>query len=246
MLHVIARSRIVNRCSRLFKQFPPVTAARLALSRAVVAFADFGAVLTYGQAGDDRVIETLLGDISPGYYVDIGANHPFQKSNTLRLYERGWCGLVVDANPDLVRLFRRARPRDTAACAVVSDREGDVTFEICRDPALSKVRSGAGGDGLASGGVVTSISAKAQTLATLFEQYEVPSDFDLLSIDVEGHDLQVLKSFEINRYRPRLIVIEIAENNCKAALSNPVTLYLSSFDYVLVGFAARNAYFLAS
>jgi hypothetical protein len=65
-----------------------------------------------------------------GFCVEFGCHHPFRGSNTLSLYSRGWYGVVVDGNPDLIALFRRLRPRDTAICAVVSNKELPVTFTL--------------------------------------------------------------------------------------------------------------------
>src|SRR5687767_7993770 len=66
---------------------------------------------SYAQTGEDRIIATLLGDV-PGFYVDVGCNHPVKYSNTFELYKRGWRGINVDANEQMVELCRRLRPRD--------------------------------------------------------------------------------------------------------------------------------------
>jgi hypothetical protein len=48
-----------------------------------------------------------------------------------------------------------------------------------------------------------------RTLAAILDEAAVPAEFDILSIDVEGHDEQVLRSAEIGRYRPRIILTEL-------------------------------------
>src|SRR5437763_16778861 len=58
---------------------------------------------TYAQFGEDLIflnIFALLGINTPSY-IDVGAHHPVNISNTALLYERGCRGIKIDANPDL-------------------------------------------------------------------------------------------------------------------------------------------------
>jgi hypothetical protein len=48
-----------------------------------------------------------------------------------------------------------------------------------------------------------------RTLASILDEAGVPAEFDILSIDVEGHDEQVLRSAEIGSYRPHIILTEL-------------------------------------
>jgi FkbM family methyltransferase len=108
--------------------------------------------------------------------------------NTLSLYSRGWRGVVVDGNPELIALFKRVRPRDTAISAIVSDQEGPVEFSIAKTPELSTISSEFARNWIGEAGVKERLTVNAVRLQTIMEEAKVPSDFDLLSIDVEGHD----------------------------------------------------------
>src|SRR5690606_25899106 len=48
----------------------------------------------------------------PGFYIDVGAHHPFRFSNTKLLYDMGWNGINIDANPGVAPLFKSHRSRD--------------------------------------------------------------------------------------------------------------------------------------
>jgi len=66
---------------------------------------------------------------------------------------------------------------------------------------------------------------------------------DLLSIDVEGHDLNALMSVNLNKYRPRIIVIEIHEFKLAENSADPIVKYLKDNDYALECFSTINGYF---
>ena len=85
---------------------------------------------TYSQHGEDLVILDIFDQLgmTPGRYLDIGAHHPFNISNTARLYEKLWHGVNVDANPNLIKEFETFRPRDINLCVAVDDVPGVKTF----------------------------------------------------------------------------------------------------------------------
>src|SRR5947209_16442824 len=78
--------------------------------------------LSHSQFGEDMVLRHLLRAVSRGTFVDVGAYHPVNYSNTYRFYCHGWSGLNIDATADALDLFCVLRPRDINVCAAVSDR----------------------------------------------------------------------------------------------------------------------------
>ena len=71
------------------------------------------ATKSYSQEGEDLLLRRIFEHQKIGFYVDVGAHHPFRFSNTYLLYKRGWRGINIDAMPGSMRLFRKFRPRDT-------------------------------------------------------------------------------------------------------------------------------------
>ena len=59
--------------------------------------------ISFSQYGEDILLRDLfrteLMELDSGFYVDVGAFHPFRFSNTAFLYIMGWNGLNIDANP---------------------------------------------------------------------------------------------------------------------------------------------------
>src|SRR5689334_15261611 len=67
---------------------------------------------SYSQEGEDMILARVFENQKSGFYVDVGAHHPWRFSNTYMFYRRGWRGLNIDAMPDSMSRFRKARPRD--------------------------------------------------------------------------------------------------------------------------------------
>src|SRR5271166_7015278 len=82
--------------------------------------------LAYSQDGEDMILRRLLAGQKSGFYVDVGAHHPYRFSNTCYFYRQGWRGINVDTNPDAIEAFRRDRPSDINVCVGVSDTAGEL------------------------------------------------------------------------------------------------------------------------
>lgn len=80
---------------------------------------------TYAQSAEDIILENIfkneLDFHQAGFFVDVGAYHPTEYSNTMLLYEQGWCGINIDAHPGFEKEFEKLRPRDINAI-VLSQR----------------------------------------------------------------------------------------------------------------------------
>lgn len=164
--------------------------------------------ISFAQNGEDVVLQRAFPLDRPGFYVDIGANHPVDDSVTKAFYDRGWSGINVEPG----RIFhdlKRDRPRDINIEAAVSSSSGEITFYEF-DHALSGLST-------TSADLVERISrnhrppqirkVKTLTLKEIFESNQVRT-IDFLKVDVEGHEGQVLKSNDWDRWRPRVLVIE--------------------------------------
>jgi hypothetical protein len=96
---------------------------------------DHDFTISFSQGGEDLALIQLI-DKPEGRYLDIGAHHPDRFSNTRLLYDKGWSGVNVEANPSLISEFIKKRPRDITLWACVgSDKE--FKFTIFNEPAIS-------------------------------------------------------------------------------------------------------------
>ena len=161
---------------------------------------------TYAQYGEDIIAETLLPE-ARGFYVEIGAFHPVQISNTYLFYRKGWQGIAVDPHPRVAKLFRHRRPRDIMVQCAVGE-EGPAVFDIL-DAGESNHLRGSGVDSVSAKKPVRSIQVQCRRLSSLLtEHLPAGQNIDFLTVDAEGHDLSVVRSNDWQKFRPRLVAVE--------------------------------------
>jgi FkbM family methyltransferase len=148
---------------------------------------------------------------TPGFYVDVGAFDPINASNTYMLHLRGWSGVNIDANPAAIEKFRVARPYDQNVHAAVADQEMEVDFTVYDTAGLSTAdpasKAAYEREGRATGARTTKL--RTRTLRDILAA-TVPhgQPIDLMSVDVEGFDLRVLRSNDWERYAPYFLLVE--------------------------------------
>jgi FkbM family methyltransferase len=228
-----------------FKRLPFLIAVKILFSHYTTRLFNRNANVCYSQTGEDLIINHFLGKINNGFYIDVGCNDPVYISNTFYFYLKGWKGICIDANESLINKFAKIRPKDIAVYAAVSDKRSEVTlfefeqnhYNTIEASVFEKVK-----DGLI---VKNKKTVTTQTLDEILKG-NLPKErqIDLLFIDVEGHDFAVLKSIDLAKYSPRMIVIEIHNLNLYNIKDDIIVSYLKNYNYDLVGYVTMNAYFL--
>lgn len=229
------------RLAARFSNNPFRRAASLSICDAVRRICDPHRVTSYGDAGADILLNVLGGHHPSKYYVDVGCSHPISGSNTYLLYQKGWVGLCIDANPDLIDIFKSVRPRDDAVCACIG-LGGEAEFAICAAADYSHVVGQ--GVGRAGSLVQSTKIVTLQPLGEIFAKHNVPRSFGILSVDVEGSTFDALRSFDIEQYRPSVILIEIGNFLYAAAAEHPVVQYLQAHSYSMNSFSGWNGFFV--
>ena len=74
--------------------------------------------LSYSQNLEDYHLSLAFAGQTAGTYIDVGAGHPIADNVSFWFYERGWQGIVVEPQPELLALYQRLRPRDLAICGL--------------------------------------------------------------------------------------------------------------------------------
>lgn len=164
---------------------------------------------SYSQYGEDLVISRILNkkDIN---YVDVGANHPRKFNNTYHFYLYGGSGINIEPNPQLLSQYHKLRPLDTNLNLGISTKSGSLKFYQMYPDVNSTFSYDQCQEYLKRQSVlIDTPSIKVISLASVLDKhFQSNTSFDLLSIDTEGHDLEVLKSNNWNKYRPSVICVE--------------------------------------
>ena len=195
---------------------------------------------SYSQEGEDRVLASLLFKIrggkeaTDGYYVDVGAHHPYRYSNTCFFYQRGWQGINIDAMPGSMAAFRKERPRDINVESGIGRQAGTSKFFVFNVPALNTFDEDLAKARTNDAWHVThTVDVPIAPLSEVLKQH-LPKGraIDFLTIDVEGFDLDVLQSNDWERYRPSIVLVETFGRSVDDLALDPVTGYMRSLGYV--------------
>jgi FkbM family methyltransferase len=203
-----------------------------------------GLTLSYSQSGEDLVLKQIFGkNKRSGFYVDIGCNNPIQKSNTFKLYLKGWRGICADGNAGLMRKFRKIRKRDICLHAIISDRAQEMIFyQDSKDHEYSSVDPDQGSRLKAEGKDLVEVRMTSTTLDEVFDRHLGDQTIDLLCVDVEHHDLEVLKGNNFGKYRPRIICIEF-DGRLGELQSSELHGFLTGVNYEVLAFCNPNVYY---
>jgi FkbM family methyltransferase len=228
-----------------FKLLPFIDATRLSILTFVRRYIfKFGKII-FSQTGEEIIIQWILKDVKKGVYVDVGCHHPYKISNTFKLYLEGWRGIAIDANEDVIRKFKKARPEDISLLKAVCDVEQEVTFYKFKESEVNTIDEKTLKEWKKEWNLESEVRMTTETLTKILDE-NLPSNkkIDLLTIDVEGNDFNVLKSLNFDKYRPKLIVVELHKFDLSTIKENEVYQFLATKNYDLVSFATMNGYFL--
>ncbi|MFT4850375.1 MAG: hypothetical protein ACI83B_002932 [Sediminicola sp.] len=202
--------------------------------------------LSFAQEGEDMILSRLFEDVKNGYYIDVGAHHPIRFSNTYKFYLKGWCGINIDAMPNSMREFQKIRPRDLNLEIPVSDNEEILEFYIFNEKTLNTFSKDQVEISKTYGNydVTEIVELKPVTLGTILSKYLPESTIiDFMSVDVEGYDLNVLKSNDWALYRPKVVLVEILRSSFSNLSENLVYQFLQMQGYEMIAKSFNTIFF---
>lgn len=201
---------------------------------------------SFSQDGEDMLLKAFYEGRKryKGFYIDIGAHHPYRFSNTAFFYKKGWKGINIEPTPSLIKAFKRIRKRDINLNIGISDSNSSLTFFQFNEPALNsfdkELSLSRENDKYK---IISKKEIQVFTLRKVLSDY-LPENqhIDFMNIDVEGLDLKVLESNDWSKFIPDYIFVE-GNLNMENLFEDEIVHFLRQKNYTMVGRTKRTFLF---
>ena len=187
----------------------------------------------YSIFNEELIIRDFFQDRRGGFYLDVGCAGPVKESNTYYVEKHlGWTGIGVDALEEFAPEWAKMRPNSRFLRHLVSNRSGGTEkfYKSYGRGISSTNQDWARGKAFGEDFPTEEIQAKTISLDDLLDREGV-TKIDLLSMDIEGHESKALAGFDIERFKPELVVIE---KQLGAAKHRSVAEYFARHGYVRI------------
>lgn len=169
--------------------------------------------------GLPQIYEDTFGYKTCGTFVEVGAMDGQTHSNTCGLADLGWRGIYIEPTSHYADLCKKRHSKNLAVTTVqnaISNRSGTLRLHLAHSLTTADALTEAAYKQISwSAGCLRNQyeTVECLTLDSLLTTHKIPVGFDVLSIDVEGHELEVLEGFSLSKWMPKLIIIEIQDTH---------------------------------
>lgn len=162
------------------------------------------------QYYEDYVLGYVFRNSKQGFFVDVGVNEPEIHNATDIFYKKGWKGINIEPNPIFYNKLLELRPTNVNIKKAASNTTGTAFFYDVKDASgLSSLDP----ETYKKFGPekVSTIEVEIDTLTNIFNQNNLGiNEIDFVKIDVENKEKEVLEGLDLNKYRPKVLVVESA------------------------------------
>lgn len=156
-------------------------------------------------------MDMVFGDQKEGFFVEVGCIDGRCFSNTLTFEERGWKGMCVEAHAGYIELLKKNRPNSIICHCAAGETDEDAIFYANARGSLSTLDKTSEArwqrDYAPYFSGFEEQQVKKVRLSTLLDAYQI-SEIDVLSLDIEGYEVEAMKGLDLSRHRPKVMVIE--------------------------------------
>ncbi len=204
--------------------------------------------VSFAQNREDVVLHRALAAVRDGRYIDVGANDPTLDSVTKAFYDAGWRGVTVEPVHAYAEAHRAERPGDLVFEVAVTDGEpGEVVLHEFADTGLSTLVDEFSARHSADGREVREVPVRTRTLDDLLDEAGwTDQDIHFMIIDVEGAEESVLRSIDLRRRRPWIIVAEATEPQSSTPTHDRWEPLLTAADYRFAQFDGLSRFYVAA
>ena len=193
----------------------------------------------YSETGED-IIASQLFDKKVGKFLDVGSGQPVIGNNTFLLYRQGWSGICVDPQLHLSKAYKFIGPRDIYINKPVSGSKQVNFYDFC-NPLLSTIDDKVAKFHINNGMKYSKRVLSSISIHDLLDPEISSSSNFLLSIDIEGSELEIIKEINFVKQRPRVILIESWEAPWK---KNSLSEFMERVNYKLFAYTGLTAVYL--
>jgi len=170
--------------------------------------------------GEDLVVKKIFKNKKKGYYVDVGCYHPIDGNNTYLLYKKGWTGINIDLNQTSIELFNIARNNEKNLNIAISNKSQKIKFYYRKKiNMLNTINKKFAKNSFKKGFKIGYV--QSETLNSILSKSKIKNKkIDFLNLDIEGNEINALKSLNFRKYNPKLICVEIHNNDSSNNLKN--------------------------
>lgn len=162
----------------------------------------------------DAIYRHVFDCRSDGVFVEVGAFDGEEYSNTSCLADLGWRGLYIEPVPFHAELCRARHARNPAVTVeAVAIGQSNGTMELAIAGSLTRP---VGDGGIVQGDI---IAVPRRRLDDVLVERGMDPGFDLVVVDVEGHEADVFEGFSLDRWRPRMMIVETTDHPASLALA---------------------------
>ena len=165
----------------------------------------------YSNWGIDMMADDFFKKKKNGFFIDVGCHQPFLNNNTYTLYKKGWRGINIDLDFGSIEMFNFFRKEDTNIQVAISNSVEEKNLYFFHNKSAINTLSFKEGSKAKEVKKVTTSTLNKIIENSIYKNREI----DFLSIDVEGHEIEVLKGLDFNKYKPKLVVLEFIDHEIK-------------------------------
>ena len=190
----------------------------------------------YAEFAEDIMVSRIFKNLKNGFYLDIGAYHPYKGSLTYNLYKSGWNGMNFDISLSSIDLFNIARPRDININCAISDFNGETYYY--ENSAINQQNSL-----INSNNKQKKIKVDSYKLSEILKLHNIDK-VDFINIDTEGTELKVLTGIDFKTVNPFLLTIEDNSFNLKNVNKEKKINFLREKKYELINIIGVTMFFV--
>lgn len=202
----------------------------------------------HGEIQHNKEVDKVLREYFPDYsykgvFLDIGAFEPIRISNSYHFEKNGWDVYCFEANTNGIPLLKQER-KNVYNYAVYDEDKDLVRFHVVTTHGWT---AGFSAVEINSDYLkifpqcldkLEIIEVPQKKMNTILEN-ELPhiKEIDIISLDVEGGELKCLQGLDLEKYKPKIMVIENVTND------KTLQEYLFKYGYILDKHIDYNQYY---